>query len=175
MNTKKSKDILIIVIVLIVIGTLGYWLVNKEPVATQIPIVAPVVSLKLEYVNDQYGFSITLPSSWKGYTTVSESWTGNLIDSPNSSSINGPKLLIRSPLWTKEIPRQDIPIMIFTPDQWNLIGQEKLSVGAAPIGPSELGRNTKYIFALPARYNFSYLPGFEEVQQIIDSKSFKGI
>jgi hypothetical protein len=60
-------------------------------------------------------------------------------------------------------------------DQWALIQQEKLSVGAAPIGPSELGRNEKYIFALPARYNFAYLPGFEEVQKIIDSKSFKAI
>lgn len=175
MTPKKSKDILIIVIVLIVIGTVGYWIVDKEPVATPIPIVVPVVSEKLEYVNDQYGFSITLPVSWKGYTTIVESWTGSMIDNPNSPSLKGPKLLIRHPLWTNEVPRQDIPIMVFTLDDWALIKQEKLSVGAAPIGPSELGRNSKYVFALPARYNFSYLPGFEEVQKIIDDKSFKAI
>jgi len=175
MNPKKSKDILIIVIVLIIIGTIGYWRVNRKPAVTQIPIVQPVVSEKLEYVNDQYGFSITLPVSWKGYTTVDESWTGNMVDSQNSPSIKGPELLIRHPLWTKETPRQDIPIMVFTMEQWALIEKETLSVSAAPIGPSELGRNAKYVFALPARYNFAYLPGFEEVQQIIDSKSFKAI
>jgi hypothetical protein len=174
MTPKKSKDILIIVIVLIVIGTVGYWMANKEPAVTQIPIVQPV-SEKLEYVNDQYGFSITLPVSWKGYTTIAESWTGTNVDDSKAPSIQGPKLFIRHPLWTKEVPRQDIPIMVFTMDQWALIQQEKLSVGAAPIGPSELGRNEKYIFALPARYNFAYLPGFEEVQKIIDSKSFKAI
>jgi hypothetical protein len=49
--------------------------------------------------------------------------------------------------------------MIFTIDQWNLIQQEKISVSAAPIGPSKLGQNSKYIFALPARYNFAYETG----------------
>lgn len=57
--------------------------------------------------------------------------------------------------------------MIFTMDQWNLIQQEKLAVGAAPIGPSELGRNATYVFALPARYNYAFLQGFEEVAQIL--------
>lgn len=175
MTPKKSKDILIIVIVLIVIGTVGYWIVDKEPAVTQISIVQPVVSEKLEYVNDQYGFSITLPVSWKGYTTIAESWTGTNIDDPKVPSIQGPELLIRHPLWTVANPRQDIPVMIFTLAEWDLIKQEKLSLGAAPIGPSELGRNAKYVFALPARYNFAYLPGFEEVQQIIDNKSFKAI
>lgn len=63
--------------------------------------------------------------------------------------------------------------MIFTPEQWNLIEKEKLSVSAAPIGPSELGRNSKYVFALPARYNFAFPTGFEEVQKIIESKPLK--
>jgi len=34
--------------------------------------------------------------------------------------------------------------------------QEKFHIGAAPINPSELGRNTKYVFALPARYNYAF-------------------
>ncbi|HWQ71164.1 MAG TPA: hypothetical protein VN370_02480 [Desulfitobacteriaceae bacterium] len=40
--------------------------------------------------------------------------------------------------------------MIFTLAQWNTVQGEELSVGAAPIAPSELGKNSKYVFALPA-------------------------
>ena len=58
--------------------------------------------------------------------------------------------------------------MVFTPEQWNLIQKEELAVSAAPIGPSELGQNAKYIFALPARYNYAFPVGFEEVQTIIN-------
>ena len=58
---------------------------------------------------------------------------------------------IRHPQWTAENPRQDIPIMIFTIEQWNSLQQEKFHIGAAPIGPTELNRNEKYVFAIPAR------------------------
>jgi len=44
--------------------------------------------------------------------------------------------------------------MVFTLSQWDSLQKYKFHIGAAPIGPSELGRNTKYIFELPARYNF---------------------
>jgi len=57
--------------------------------------------------------------------------------------------------------------MIFTLQQWNLVSQEKIAVSAAPFGPSELGRNTRYVFALPPRYNYAYPQGYEEVQKII--------
>ena len=60
--------------------------------------------------------------------------------------------------------------MIFTPAEWDLIQQEKLSLGVAPIGPTELGKNGKFIFALPARYNYAFPVGFEEVDQIIQTK-----
>jgi hypothetical protein len=61
--------------------------------------------------------------------------------------------------------------MIFTPSQWDLIQKEKMAVSAAPIGPSELGHNTRYTFALPARYNFAYPTGWEEVEKIVDSNT----
>ena len=51
-----------------------------------------------------------------------------------------------------------------------MIAQEKLAIGASPIGPSEFGRNSKYVFALPARYNFAFPVGFEEVEKIIENK-----
>jgi hypothetical protein len=43
-------------------------------------------------------------------------------------------------------------------------------VSAAPIPPSELGRNSSYVFALPARYNFAFLPGYEAVDKLLQGK-----
>ena len=173
MNGKKYTNSFIVIIALLLIGTAGYFLITKKTIKitnNTTPVEKlPIIPETLEYVNVQYGFSFTLPISWKGYSIVAENWTGNMVDNQNTSSIKGPELVIRHPLWTSKVPRQDIPIMIFTPSQWGLVQQEKLSLGAAPIGPSELGNNANYVFALPARYNFAFPIGFEEVQQIIDS------
>src|SRR6185369_6547481 len=127
----------------------------------------------IEYKNTQYGFSVTLPKSWTGYTIVSSTWDGSSLDSKgqNYVSEHGPLVSIRHPLWTAANPRQDIPVMVFTLKQWNDMQADQFHIGAAPINPSELGRNATYVFALPARYNFSYLTGFEEVDQIIQGKN----
>ena len=85
----------------------------------------------------------------------------------------GPLVSIRHPEWTEENPRQDIPIMVFTLDQWNALQKDEFHIGAAPIGPSELGRNSSYVFGLPARYNFSFLPGYEEVQALLEGGPLK--
>jgi hypothetical protein len=65
--------------------------------------------------------------------------------------------------------------MIFTLDQWNALQQEKFHIGAAPIGPRELGRNSRYVFALPARYNFAFPKGYEEVQDILEGNPLHAI
>ena len=127
-------------------------------------------SAQIIYKNTEYGFTFNLPASWTGYSIINSNWNGNLIEVTDSPKVTGPEISIRHPLWTVEVPRQDIPILILTLDQWNLVQQEKLSLGAAPIPPSELGRNSKYVFALPARYNFAFPTGFEEVNQIIETK-----
>jgi hypothetical protein len=121
------------------------------------------------YTNSQYGFSFLLPDSWKGYSIVSNTWQGLAIGGQNGEKIveTGPLISIRHPLWTSQNPRQDIPIMVFTLDQWNSLQQGKFHIGAAPINPSELGRNNSYVFALPARYNYAFPPGYEEVETIL--------
>ena len=154
------KKNIITVTILILVILIGYYFYNSKNIN----------STQLEYRDNEYGFTFTLPMNWKGYSIISNSWEGFLLDSPKNEKINGPEIFIRHPLWTIEKQRQDIPIMIFTYEQWNLVRQEKLSLGAAPIGPSELGRNSKYVFALPARYNFAFPLGFEEVINILDSK-----
>jgi len=122
-------------------------------------------SAVLVYVNRQYGFRFDLPADWKGYRILMQRWDGTTQDEPQRKEY-GPRILIRDPRWTKSQPRQDIPIMIFTLQQW----KEDLVVSAAPIGPSELGRNSRYVFALPARYNFAYPDGYKEVEEIIEKK-----
>jgi hypothetical protein len=130
-------------------------------------IAAPTLGSKLLYKNTKYGFSFSLPDSWEGYSIITGKWEGNPIGSDTITE-QGPIISIRNPDWTQENPYQDIPIMVFTLSQWDLLQQEKFHIGAAPIGPTELGRNAEYVLALPARYNFSFPTGYEEVEKILE-------
>ena len=58
--------------------------------------------------------------------------------------------------------------MIFTLDQWESLEKEEFHIGAAPMGPKELAHNSKYVFALPARYNYAFPKGYEEVEKILE-------
>ena len=124
------------------------------------------VSSSIIYKNNQYGFNFTLPKSWQGFSIINGSWEG-YDTATGKVTETGPMISIRHPQWTSKNPRQDIPIFVFTLDQWNLLQQEKFHIGAAPVGPSELGRNNKYVFALPARYNYAFPTGYQEVEQIL--------
>lgn len=129
------------------------------------------------YKNTQYQFSFPLPESWKKYSIVTEEWVGLGLDSANEGEVveSGPLISIRHPEWTAQKPRQDIPILVFTLEQWKALQQEKFHIGAAPILPKELGRNSKYVFALPARYNFAFPTGYEEVEEILESNPLQAL
>ncbi len=142
------------------------WLIDEATVG---PYEAPQAVV---YQNTWYGFNFSLPEAWKGYTIVTDKWKGVAIGGAKTIE-TGPEILIRHPQWTSQNPRQDIPIMIFTLAQWNALQQENFHIGVAPIGPSELGRNNSYVFALPARYNYAFPTGFEEVEQILHDKPLK--
>jgi hypothetical protein len=139
------------------------WLISSASIGS------PKLESNISLNSFTYGFRFTLPSSWKGFRLIKSKWEALPTDNPSSTKnrITGPMLTIRHPQWTETVPRQDIPIMVFTIKQWNLIAQDKYHVGAAPVGPQQIGRNTKYVFALPARYNFAFPEGYEEVDNII--------
>jgi hypothetical protein len=124
------------------------------------------------YSNYRYSFRFYLPKSWKGFTVIESKWEGTI--NSNKSSEDGPLIRIRHPLYTEQNPREDIPIMVFTCDQWREINNDDLDdallVSAAPFPPSEIGRNQKYVFATPPRYLNDLLDGFEEVMKIMNSK-----
>jgi|GEM_PF-1452903 len=102
------------------------------------------------YRNAAYGFCFSLSESRRGYTVVAEQWSGTILSS--GQAVHGLQLLIRNPKWTQEKPYQDIPIMVFTPAEWQQVKAVTMSVSAAPIGPSELGHDSRYVFALPPRW-----------------------
>jgi hypothetical protein len=108
----------------------------------------------LEYRNEQYGFGMTLPSAWSGYSVVEGAWQGRTHDEQGETTgtYAGPEIILRNPQWAEAAPWQDIPVMVFTHEEWALVDQQKLGVSAAPISPSELGENAKFVFALPPRW-----------------------
>jgi len=133
--------------------------------------IEQVTSSKISYWNNDYGFAITLPKSWEGFTLYQQDWKGYLATANASEkpAENGPILVFRNPQWTASEPYQDIPIMVFTPTVWAQVESEELSVSAAPMPPTKLGENDHYVFALPARYNYAFPKGWEEVDQIMKS------
>jgi hypothetical protein len=124
------------------------------------------------YTNKKYRFRFSLPESWRGYSTVVTEWEGGdggtyQAGEPMPPPEKGPLVLISHPPSTKDNPRQHILIMIFTKAQWQLVEEDKLIVSAAPVGPYELGRNSKYVFALPPRFDYADIDGRQEVGEIL--------
>jgi len=125
------------------------------------PIQTPVV-----YRNMQYGFCFLLPADWKGYKIVSEKW-GTETDSY-------PVLTIRNPKWTEDDPWQDIPIMIFTREQWEEEKNYDQYFNIPGYGPEEIGRDQSHVFLQPARWiGFGDLEGTDEVQTLMMQDPFQ--
>lgn len=153
---------------LLIKKTEGRWLIVEVTLGDYDKTASTV------YQNTQYGFSFTLPTTWDGYSIVTEKWEGYALDSKGAvvdeKAETGSLILLRHPAWTERNRRQDIPIMVFTLNQWESLQKGEFHVGAAPTNPSEFGRNSKYVFALPARYNYAFPEGYEEVENILESK-----
>jgi hypothetical protein len=169
------KSIFIGLVIVLAFGAIGYLTFIRQAVAPVPPGTTPTPS-DVIYTNNDYGFRVTLPLNWQGYTVSTDLWTGTKNDSIRGefAYTTGPLILIHNPKWTKAVLYQDIPVMVFTLHQWQELSQDVFHIGAAPIGPSELARNTRYVFALPARYNYAYPPGWEEVDQLLSTKPVKG-
>jgi hypothetical protein len=166
-----TKNLWILIGILAVVLAVGgyYFLMNATAPIEVTPAPSPSVITpeRVVYLDTVNGFRFQLPESWKGYSIVSEIWTGQW---DGRVMATGTKVSIRHPLWREDAQRQDIPVLVFTLKQWDDLSNERFSIGAAPIPPSELGRNGKNVFALPARYNFAFPEGFEEVETILLTK-----
>ena len=123
------------------------------------------------YTNSEYGFKIDLPASWQGYSIMEGNWEGRALDT-GDQKYSGVEILIKNLKTTPQQAWQDIPIMVFTHDIWNLVAEEKIAVSAAPIGPAKIGENIKYVFATPPRwYGFTDAIGWQDAVEAV--KTFK--
>lgn len=154
-KNKKLFGLLGLVLVATVFFIISNFFFKQSAVAPTIE--TPVVSTTSVYKNDMYGFQMTLSKDWSGYIV-------------STSTIKfGNAVTLRHPLWTKENPRMDIPVLIYTVEQWDKWLKTNFDgyPTAAPIGPTERGRNDKYVFATAPRYNYSFATGFEQVEDIL--------
>jgi len=132
------------------------------------PPPSKTLKTPLLYRNARFGFCLALPAEWVGFKVLTDRWSGD------GNGESGPKLIVRNPRWTQEKPYQDIPILVFTLAQWRAIENGEFNVSAAPIGPGELGRTRKHVFALPPRFaGFDDAIGTDEVLQLLKQKSFQ--
>lgn len=60
--------------------------------------------------------------------------------------------------------------MVFSHAQWDSLQRGEFAVSAASVGPGELGRNRKYVFAEPPRMiDSDNSLGWEEVVKVMHS------
>ncbi len=155
----------------------GHWPygggVGTEPVPYLTPSGTPSPSptsspLSVQYRNATYHLQVNLPADWKGFSVLTLQWQATDVASGNVAA-TGPKIVLRHPLWTAAKPYEDFPIMVFTTAQWAKVGSANAvwSLGAAPIPPSALASTSAYVFALPARYNYDFALGFQELDDAI--------
>ncbi|MEI6510797.1 MAG: hypothetical protein WCO25_02010 [Candidatus Uhrbacteria bacterium] len=136
------------------------------------------VTDSLNYVNAQYGFSLTLPESWQGYTITTDIWQGNKANPPGSAASEstvetGTTITINNP--KADTTGQRIPVMVIPLNQWADIDTGIVSTSAAPFSPNELGRNTAYVFALPPRYDYGFDTPEHMAEAVTFLKSFKTV
>jgi hypothetical protein len=125
--------------------------------------------LSLRYHNAQYGLTFFLPASWKGHSVLIEQWDADLHSADYQTVIgteHGPIIVLRHPRWTAGEPYQDIPIIVFTRNQWDAVKPQRLFVGAGGSN-DEISHNAKYVFGTNSRHNWGELKGWEETGDIV--------
>ena len=162
---NKNKILLtftLIILVSAVIFVSANFFFKQKALAPVVETPLVSTSTELIYKNYAYSFTMNLQKDWRLYTVS----TATI---PFGNSVT-----LRHPLWTKENPRMDIPVLVYTVEQWDKWVKTDFEgyPTAAPIGPTERGRNIRYVLATAPRYNFSFLSGFEGVEDIL--KTLKG-
>jgi hypothetical protein len=105
-------------------------------------------SFPLQYKNADYGFAISLPTSWQGFAVLQETWQGHHYAGEPQGDIvveRGPTLIFRHPQWVANDPYQDIPIYVFTINQWDAMQRDGFSIHAGGL-EDEIYRNTRFVF-----------------------------
>lgn len=128
--------------------------------------------LPVVYRNARYHLTFWLPESWKGYLVLIQQLDDEVY-SPAADKLiivgHNPMITLRHPGWQASAPYQDIPILIFTRNQWDDLNHGSLWPSLFAGGAmDELWHNQKYVFAMSSRYNAAdEVQGEKEVKDII--------
>lgn len=185
--TKKASTligiIVIVIMAVLIFGGAFLWLQFKtnrfdfraEPVPNE-KLISQTADWKT-YTNTEYGFEISFPDSWIGYSVTESLWSGfssdGTIDCANYCK--GAMFIFKNNKLYNEKKFKGIPIMVMSSDIWNLMEQEKILYGAGPVNPGKIGQNGKFVFAMPPRwYGFSDILDSKEIEEILKiTKTFK--
>jgi hypothetical protein len=125
----------------------------------------------VSYTNPKYGLKFRLTPDWRGYKVISKRWQGTTYSARTDQTkvvARGAWIILRHPLWSKSQPYQDIPIMVFTRKQWEDYHHGKFSGPYAGGVELEIGRNSKYVFAVSSRFNADdSVAGWKEVTELV--------
>lgn len=155
--------VIVVAIILLVGGGIYYYLTREE-----VPVNGEL------YKNEQYGFKMIFPDSWKGFTVTEDVWKGwpTTTEPGFEDEYEGAKITFGNPKWTLRENWQNIPIMVFTTDVWKLVVDGKLRVSSVLVLPEKVGENKNFVFATSPRWTFDNNLGVEEAIAIV--KTFKG-
>jgi hypothetical protein len=156
MNSK-----LLLGLALVLSGGLFGCSTNKE-ISAKLPI---------RYYNAEYGFVFYLPTDWQGHSVLTEQWqAGKYTDFTNQIAIvdHGPTLILRHPKWKASEPYQDIPIDVFTRNQWDKQRTNGFILRICGF-EDEIEHNSHYVFAIYTRFNAedNSVKAWKEVYDIV--------
>lgn len=121
------------------------------------------------YKNAKYGLRFFLPGDWRGYSVVTQEWQAEQYRAESDRDVvvgRGPILVFRHPLWRRDRPHQDIPILVFTREQWNAGVQDQALFAGGVV--YYVSQNERYVFAIHSRYNVDdSVEGWQEAEQIV--------
>jgi hypothetical protein len=128
--------------------------------------------LPLHYHNAKYDFTFCLPPSWRGYSVKIGQWDGGHYSSASDKTVitdHGEIIFLRYPQWKTNDLYQDIPIVMFTRNQWDDERTGKMSAYISAGGTiDELWHDRNHVFAISSRYNAADdVKGWQEAPEII--------
>jgi hypothetical protein len=130
-----------------------------------------LTGLPIRYYNAQCNFTFYLPTNWQGYSVLMEEWEGKTYLPEKDKDVvlsRGPIIVLRNPQWKTNILYQDIPIYIFTRQQWDDIHLGKYDAVGAGGDIDELWHNDKFVLGIHSRYNADdSINDWKEVQDIV--------
>ena len=145
-----------------------YWFYLKDFVGGDSRLSA----LPIRYHNPQYHLTFLLPASWQGYSVLVQQWDGETYSPATDKTLvvgHGPMITLRHPRWLATAPYQDIPIVVFTRDQWDALHHGEFWPSLFAGGSiDEIWHNRNYVFAMSSRYNWGELEGSKEVAEIVE-------